>query len=462
MTDNRARELESQRLIRWLTCLMFFTFAMTTDAVGSVIPEVIEAFRLSMTAASAFQYATMVGIAAGALALGYLADKLGPKYTIVIGLALYGASSLAFAASNDFIAFVVLLGAAGLGISVFKIGALTLIGDISASTASHTRVMNTVEGFFALGAIAGPAIVATLIAAGMSWKWLYVIAAVICAVLVVIAARVHYPPSKRQTERASPREMLIVMRDRAALGFSFLIVMYVAAEVAIYVWMPTLLQAYTGPLAWLPVYALTIFFVLRAIGRFLGAWFLGRLSWTAALALFGGAIFLCFAGSLVLGVDSAAWLLPLSGLFMSIVYPTLNSKGISCFPKSQHGAAAGVILFFTAVAAAAGPLAMGVVSDAYGETRAGFVLAAGFAFLLFAGLVVNWLLDPAAGRLRHADRDDYDAGPAAVSTGSQRPGVPAGSPMAAAPAGSQTPGGSAGSRVPGVPTGSRVPGGSAE
>ena len=30
---------------------------------------------------------------------------------------------------------------------------------------------------------------------------------------------------------------------------------------------------------------------------------------------------------------------------MSIMYPTLNSKGISCFPKSQHGAAAGVILF---------------------------------------------------------------------------------------------------------------------
>ena len=39
------------------------------------------------------------------------------------------------------------------------------------------------------------------------------------------------------------------------------------------------------------------------------------------------------------------------GLFMSMIYPTLNSKGISCFPKTEHGAIAGVILFFTAAAA---------------------------------------------------------------------------------------------------------------
>lgn len=416
MIDDTNDDQRNQRLVRLLVCLMFFTFAMTTDAVGSVIPEVIEQFKLSMTAASAFQYATMAGIAVGALLLGFLADRLGPKYTIIIGLLLYGLSSLVFAASNEFIAFVALLGIAGLGISVFKIGALALIGDISASTASHTRVMNTVEGFFALGAIAGPAIVATLIAAGMSWKWLYVIAAVICIALVVIASRVRYPASRRQTERASPREMLIVMRDRAALGFSFLIVMYVAAEVSIYVWMPTLLQTYTGAFAWLPIYALTIFFVLRAIGRFLGAWFLGRLAWSTALMLFGLAIFLCFAGSLAGGVDSAAWLLPLSGLFMSIVYPTLNSKGISCFSKSQHGAAAGVILFFTAAAAALGPLAMGAVSDAYGSTQAGFVLATAFAFLLFAGLLVNWLFDPARRRLEHADVADYDTRLPAVSS----------------------------------------------
>jgi fucose permease len=411
MRADDTNEATNRSLIRWLTCLMFFTFAMTTDSVGEIIPEIIDEFRLSLTAAGALQYATMAGIAAGALLLGYLADRIGRQRTIVLGLTLYGLSSLVFAATNLFGVFVILLGIAGLGISIFKIGALALIGDISLSTRSHTRFMNTVEGFFALGAIAGPAIVASLINAGMSWKWLYVIAAAICAVLVIIAARVRYPATRQAAERASPRQMLEVMRDPLALGFSLMVMLYVAVEVAIYVWMPTYLQVYTGDIVWLPVYALTIFFVLRAVGRFLGAWLLGRLSWTAALAVSSLAILLCFAGSLLFGVDSAAWLLPLSGLFMSIMYPTLNSKAISCFPKTQHGAAAGVILFFTAAAAALGPLAMAAASDAYGTTEAGFVLATVFAVLLFAGALVNWLADPARQRLKTSDHDDYEIEP---------------------------------------------------
>jgi MFS transporter, DHA1 family, quinolone resistance protein len=189
-----------------------------------------------------------------------------------------------------------------------------------------------------------------------------------------------------------------------ALGFSFLIMLYVAVEVAIYVWMPTLLKDYVGPGQWLVAYALTVFFVLRAFGRFLGAWLLSRLRWQTALMWCGLAIFACFGLSLLGGRSAAAWLLPVSGLFMSVMYPTINSKGISCFRKSEHGAVAGVILFFTAMAAALGPLAMAALSDAYGDIKYGFVLATGFAFLLAIGLCYNWLRDPAGERLRELDR----------------------------------------------------------
>jgi len=58
-----ASPASNLNLVRWLTCLLFFTFAMTTDAVGSIIPKVIEEFALSLTAAGAFQYSTMIGIA---------------------------------------------------------------------------------------------------------------------------------------------------------------------------------------------------------------------------------------------------------------------------------------------------------------------------------------------------------------------------------------------------------------
>ena len=60
---SNLHETHNLRLIRWLTFLMFTMFAMTTDAVGVIIPEIIKDFGLSLTQASAFHYAPMIAIA---------------------------------------------------------------------------------------------------------------------------------------------------------------------------------------------------------------------------------------------------------------------------------------------------------------------------------------------------------------------------------------------------------------
>ena len=114
-------------VLRALLCAMFFVFAMTTDAVGSIIPLVIDEFHLSLSQASAFQYATMGAIAVGAVIFGSLAEKLGRKATIVIGLSAYAAACLAFLGGNSFVIFTALLSLGGVGIAVFKVGALALL-----------------------------------------------------------------------------------------------------------------------------------------------------------------------------------------------------------------------------------------------------------------------------------------------------------------------------------------------
>src|SRR5438045_3754370 len=142
-------------VIKWLTFLMFMMFAMTTDSVGVIIPEIIKEFHLSMTVAGAFHYAAMSGIAFAAFFLGYLADKIGRKRTIILGLVLFALNSYLFAVGRSFLFSVVLLVISGAAIGIFKAGALALIGDISQSTNEHTTTTNTVEGFFAVGAIIG-------------------------------------------------------------------------------------------------------------------------------------------------------------------------------------------------------------------------------------------------------------------------------------------------------------------
>lgn len=388
---------------------MFMMFAMTTDAVGEIIKEVMKQFNLSMTSAGLLHYGPMTAIALGGILLGFLADKIGRKKTILIGLTLFALNSFLFIIGHTFAFYLALLIVSGLAIGIFKTGALALIGDISASTKQHTSTMNIVEGFFGIGAILGTFLVSYFLTEGVDWKYLYVFAATLCVVLILMALMVKYPQSKQTSDgTASLRVTLKMMKDPYALGFSLGAFLYVAVESAIYVWMPTLLAHYTGNLLMVATYSLSIFFILRAGGRFLGALIMNHFNWTSALVLFSSAIFVCFVGSIVGGIQAAVILLPLSGLFMSVVYPTLNSKGISCFPKSQHGAVAGVILFFTAAGAAIGPLTMGAVSDAFGkDAKYGFVLATVYAGLLMAGLIFNQLYNPTKKRLEALNNSEY-------------------------------------------------------
>jgi FHS family L-fucose permease-like MFS transporter len=414
----------NSRIIRWLTYLMFMMFAMTSDSVGEIIKEVKVSFSVTNAQASLMHSLPMLGIALSGLFLGFLADKLGRKPTIILGLALFGAACYSFLIANDFILIVSLMSLSGVAVGVFKTGALALIGDISTSTKQHTATMNGAEAFFGVGAIVGPLIVAYLIHQGVAWQWLYVIAGGVCTFLIIGALLVKYPAYKRNhdssVQKVSLWRSLALVKNPYALGFSIGAFLYVAAESAIYVWMPSYLvcdattiratyDCYSsGVTQTLAIYSVTAFFILRAAGRFVGIWMMAHFNWTLVLMLFSGAIVICFTLGLWGGKNVALYLFPLSGIFMSVIYPTFNSKGISCFPKHQHGSVAGVILFFTAAGAATGPLIMGLVSDANGgDAKYGFMVATVFALMLFFGLLYNFIKNPTKSRLAQLEASEY-------------------------------------------------------
>jgi fucose permease len=389
---------------------MFMTFAMTTDSVGVVIPQIVAEFGLSLTAAGAFHYATMTAIALAGILLGFCADRVGHKQTIAFGLALFAFASCLFAAGRSYVYFLCLLSLSGVAIGLLKTGALALIGDISSSTTAHTTTMNLAEGFFGVGAIVGPAIVASLLRHQMSWRWLYVLAGILCVVLLLMTLVLRFPDAAQQRPRpAGMRRTLRMLTNPYALAFGTAIALYVAIEASVYVWGPLYLQGYRGNWSALADYAIAIFFVLRAAGRFLGVWVLARLNWSWVLVLLGLALFVCLATSVVGGVRIAVALLPLSGLFMSVVYPTLNSKAMSCFPRAEHGAISGVTLFFTCAGAVLGPLVMGAVIDVLHAPKHAFTTASALALLLLLGFVWNACLQPTKALLGRLDAQEYGA-----------------------------------------------------
>ncbi|OJW72748.1 MAG: MFS transporter [Sphingomonadales bacterium 63-6] len=408
---NQDPSNRSARFLKLLIFMMFATFAMTTDSVGTIIPDVIREFRLGMTAAGSFHYASMSGIGIAAILLGFLADRIGRRGSILLGLTLFCLTSALFAAGNSFGLFVVLLFVSGLGIGIFKAGALALIGDISASTREHAANMNLVEAFFAVGAIVGPALVSLLLENGTSWKWLYLIAAALCGLLILGTILAPFPrPQTSDEEKADPRDAARMLGDPYALFFALMLMLYVAAEAAIYVWAPTYFAGYDGPNAALAAFVVAIFFALRAVGRFLGAWLLARMDWTMVLAICSCAMAALFWIATAGGRPVAVFALPATGLFMSVLYPTINSTGISCFEKSRHGSIAGFLLFFTCVGAVAAPLAMGAVGDLMGTSDYSMALGGAFATLLAILCLWNLVRQPVADRLARRNEQDYGGG----------------------------------------------------
>ncbi|WP_066798398.1 MFS transporter [Sphingomonas soli] len=407
-TQVRSAAAGGTTLLKALVFLMFAMFAMTTDSVGTVIPEVIREFELGLTAGGSFQYATMSGIGISAIALGFLADRIGRKATILIGLLLFGISSALFAAGHSFLFFVALLFVSGLGIGIFKAGALALIGDLSRSTQEHARTMNLIEGFFGIGAIVGPAIVAYMLHTGASWKWVYLIAAVLCGLLVLGSAIARFPkPIVAREEPAHASEAIRMAGDPAALFFGSALMLYVGAEAAIYVWAPTYLAGYSGSWLWLAAYVVSIFFVLRAVGRFLGVWLLSRFEWSTVLLACSGGMALLFWIAVIGGREAAIFALPATGLFMSVLYPTINSTGISCYDKGRHGSIAGLLLFFTCVSAVLAPMAMGALGEWLNNSAYSIVLGAVFATMLTILCGWNVARQPFAAMLAKRNLDDY-------------------------------------------------------
>src|ERR1700681_1881710 len=110
----RSRNPMNMTLVKGLTYVMFAMFAMTTDSVGLIIPQIVKTFGLNLIAAGTFQYATMGGIAMAGFFLGHLADRYGRKATIVAGLMLFAASSYLFLGGSSFLFFSALMALSGI------------------------------------------------------------------------------------------------------------------------------------------------------------------------------------------------------------------------------------------------------------------------------------------------------------------------------------------------------------
>ena len=217
-----------RRLLVLASTMVFFDVVFFA-AIAPLLPDYVDQFDLSKVEAGILTASYAAGTLLASLPAGLLANRLGPRRTVICGLLVLGVASLAF----GFVEQILLLDAArfcqGVAGALIWSGALTWLIK-AAPSAKRGSVIGTALGAAVAGALVGPALGA--LAAEVGTEPVFGAVFGVAFVLAALAARM---PEAPQSEHQGLREVAATIASRPILAATSFVaipsVMFGATEV---------------------------------------------------------------------------------------------------------------------------------------------------------------------------------------------------------------------------------------
>src|SRR5215213_8027457 len=185
------QELPSMRTQRWTLAVVSLATAMLMLDIAVVNTALTDIATDLKTGLSGLQWvvdAYTLALASTVLSAGFLADRLGRKRMLVIGLSLFTAASVAAAASGTIEFLVAARAVQGIGAAILFAVSLALIAasypDHKERAGAFAVYGATIGGSFAVGPLVGGALTS-----GLSWQWVFLVNLPIGIAAIVIAVK---------------------------------------------------------------------------------------------------------------------------------------------------------------------------------------------------------------------------------------------------------------------------------
>jgi fucose permease len=185
-----------------------------------------------------------------------------------------------------------------------------------------------------------------LVPGDMSWVSVYWVFALLGILMIIVIMFMKFPKVELQEdEKAGSKESYLeLFKNKYVILFFLGIFCYVGTEQGISYWMSKFLSNYHG---YDPdtagADAVSYFWGLMTIGGILGLVLMKLfdskqiLRWFTILAMF------CVLAGLFGGAGISLWAFPISGFFLSVMYPVIVSLGLNSVAK-HHGSFAGILM----------------------------------------------------------------------------------------------------------------------
>ncbi|MFT4026197.1 MAG: MFS transporter [Novosphingobium sp.] len=396
--------------------LSYAQFAVLLNSVGTVILQAINGFGVGKMQAATLEAFKDLPIAVVSLAVAAYLPRFGLRRALITGQAIVALACIAIALAPGFAMAKLLFLATGVAFALVKTATYTVIGLLTNDAAGHAALTNRVEGGFMLGVLAGYWLFGLFIdpthpgdPVWLRVYWLLAILSAAIAMLLMVARLDERAASSGNGVQPTPwRTMGTLIVLPTVLFFAGAAFLYVLIEQGVGTWLPTFNAEVLRLSAPMSVQGASIFAAALALGRLGAAPLIARIGWLKLLGL-------CIAGVSVVVViivplageppaqrlnnwAALPWYgyaMPLIGLFLAPIYPTIVSTILSSLPRERHAAMTGLIIGFSALGGTTG-------SFITGRTFAAFGGVAAFKLIVVPALLLGLLIVLLDRRLRKA------------------------------------------------------------
>ena len=406
-----------QAALRLLASL-FFIWGFITVINNTLLPHLKSVFELNYLQTTLMESVWFVAYFVASIPSAKLIERAGYRRSILIGLAIMAAGSLAMIPAARIPSYNVTLAALFIiacGITLLQVAANPYVAVVGPADLAASR-LNFVQAFNSLGTTLAPLFGGYLIfgrsISGTAQSGValtaaqrlsdaravqlpYLIVAAVLVVLAIVIGRCHLPDMGAATRRASgqARRTASLWTHRNLVFGVPAIFIYLIAEIGVAnLFINFVSQPDVGNLT--HEQASRYLFLLwggMMVGRFLGSALMRYIPGERVLAVFA------FAATITMLVTSLAHgplamaALILVGLFHSIMFPTIFTLGIRGLgPLTEEGSG----LLIMAIAGGALVIVQGWLADRYGLQRSFLLTAACEVYVLFYAL---WGARPVTG-----------------------------------------------------------------
>jgi fucose permease len=393
--------------------LNYFVFAILLNSVGTVILQVQNNYGVSESSASILEAFKDLSIAAVSFLIASYITRIGYKNSMLIALGLVTVACLLMPSLSSFWMTKVLFAAVGTSFALIKVSVYSTIGIITSDKKEHASFMNFIESFFMVGILTGYFIFSAFVDDGnpqsTSWLNVYYLLAVITAVAFMLLFTTKLDESSVKATESKPflqdfGDMMKLAIKPLVLVFIISAFTYVLIEQSIMSWLPTFNSKVLNLSATLSIQMASILAASTAVGRFSAGIALRKIHWFNVLIV----CLICAAALVLIAIPLAtrdesgaietwanaplgAFVFPLIGLFLSPIYPAINSVILSTLPARQHGPMSGLIVIFSALGGTTGSIITGNIFQHYGGQTAFYFSLVPIALLTVSLFLFNRL-----------------------------------------------------------------------